>query len=96
MPKLDSAPQYFWLEPLRVLLEIAGPYNPKFKYWTKLIGGSQGQELHETEVFCNAFSGDAVEWTVENMIQYGPNELLKQWAEAEMHTRYCVPGGGGG
>lgn len=96
MPKKTSAPDFFWLEPLRVLLIRTAPRHPTFLWWQKLIGGSQGQSLYETENFCTVSGADPPAWTFENFIVYGPNELLKRWAEKEMHDLYCEPGGGGG
>ena len=89
-----NAPEYFWLEPLRVLLNATAPRHPKFMWWRDIIGGSQGQALYNTEAFCAIGSSPPPEWTLENLAAYGPAEVLRLWAEEEMRIRYCDTGGG--
>jgi hypothetical protein len=95
MAKRGWAPDFIWMEPLRVLLTIAGPYSSKFDYWHRLIGGSQGQFLYYLPEFCSLGEPFAPDWTFESLVTYGPNEVLRLWAEREIYRIYCEPGGGG-
>lgn len=78
-----------------MLLEMSGTTNPKFLWWQRLIGGSQGQSLYHTESFCALGQPPEVAWTLENLVTYGPGEVLRLWAQREVFLRYCEPEGGG-
>jgi len=92
MAKREWAPDYVWMEPLRILLVVGGPMNSKFQFWKNLIGGSQPQQLYYLPDFCAFTEPFAPDWTMENFVLYGPNELLKLWAERELYRTYCTPG----
>ena len=94
MGKKSNAPDYFWLEPLRVLLNATAPQHPKFKWWHNIIGGSMGQTLYHTETFCAVNPPEPPDWSFENLVVYGPTEVLRQWAEYEIFLKYCDTGGG--
>ena len=95
MAKRPNSPDYAWLEPLRELWLQTSNMHPTFIFFRTVIGGSQGQSLYNLNVFCSLAEPFAPDWTMENLIDLGPNILLKQWAEREMHRRYCDGGGGG-
>jgi hypothetical protein len=93
--KKANAPDYFWLEPLRVLLNQTALWHPTFKWWQNIIGGSQGQELYHTDTFCEVGEGTFdPDWSVENLINFGPNYILREWAKARIRELYCDTGGG--
>lgn len=95
MAKRAWAPDYVWMEPLRILFSLAGPYSPTLSYWKNLIGGSQGQRLYYLPDFCSFGEPFAPDWTFENFVTFGPNEILRLWAERELFRTYCEPGGSG-
>ena len=87
--KKPGAPDYFWFQKLRVLLEEAGEYSPQFQFWASLIGGSDSQELVDTNQFCQMGPYSENAWTVENLIGDGTAETLDNWARAQMYKRFC-------
>lgn len=94
MARLSNSPDYFWFQPLRVLLEECGPYSPQFKFWESLVGGSEGQELVSTDEFCSFGEPVAPDWTIENFLLYGTHEVLVMYAKNRMWHRFCSGGGG--
>lgn len=96
MSKRPSSPDYAWMEPLNELWLQTSDMHPKYRFWRAVIGGSQGQSLYDLNAFCELTEPFAPDWTLENMISYGPNQLLFMWAERELYRRMCDTSGGGG
>jgi len=87
--KKATAPDYYWYQDLRELLNEAGQYSPQFQFWTGIIGGSSYQELIDVNQFCETFFEDEIPWTLESFASYGTKYVLDNYCKNLMRRRFC-------
>lgn len=87
--KKPEAPDYFWYQKLRVLADEAGEFSEQFQFWAAVLGGSDSQELVDTEQFCSIGPYPEIDWTIENFLNEGTVETLDYYTRQLMYKRYC-------
>lgn len=87
--KKPDAPDFYWYQKLRELKQEAGEFSEQYQFWAGLIGGSDYQQCLDIDAFCKLGPPYEIEWTLENLINYGTVAVLDSYCQALVYRRFC-------